>query len=503
MRLPLAASGVALAVGANAATVTVGIQINSASVETPGPSAALFAAPPYTCVRNFYVATNGSDANAGTLAAPWLTIQKADTAARVGGDCVNVQPGTYAAGASLKNGGNQSSPTGYVVYRCMTQDGCKITESDHGFAILSTAGLGYIMIDGFELAATTRAAYGVGILIYSGSNAWPASGSATTHHIWVLNSVIHGYGQSGIQTGQSDWNVFAHNQAYGNAGITCDAQGSGISLAEPLALAGYTPTAFDLNNPVTGTAGASFHQFVTWNHVYNNALTSCGTPSNAYDTDGNGIIADTWNWNFAAGTTPYVGGGLIAFNVSYNNGGGSIILTQSQAITVANNSVYNSYLDPANSGSGRGTIFGNNSYGNTFINNVSVSIPAAHTKCAYNTVPYAMWNNALIGSPPSTAYTADSFSNNITNTIGTSCQGSDVSVYNGDAYSATANKKMTNPLWVSVGDTMAGSQTTPPVGANFALQPASPVIGYGQTKTWLSPQSVDAGACPHQATTCP
>src|ERR1700689_567731 len=31
----------------------------------PGPSAALFASPMYTCVNNYYVATNGSDSNPG------------------------------------------------------------------------------------------------------------------------------------------------------------------------------------------------------------------------------------------------------------------------------------------------------------------------------------------------------------------------------------------------------------------------------------------------------
>ena len=47
---------------------------SSRITELPGPSAALHAAPFYTCVRNFYVATNGNDRNPGTLAQPWLTI---------------------------------------------------------------------------------------------------------------------------------------------------------------------------------------------------------------------------------------------------------------------------------------------------------------------------------------------------------------------------------------------------------------------------------------------
>ena len=43
-----------------------------ADVNAPGPSAALFAHPYYSCKTNYYVATNGSDANNGTSPnSPW------------------------------------------------------------------------------------------------------------------------------------------------------------------------------------------------------------------------------------------------------------------------------------------------------------------------------------------------------------------------------------------------------------------------------------------------
>src|SRR6516162_9481458 len=107
-------------------------------VESPGPSLALFNSPYYTCVRNFYVATNGSDSNSGTSASsPWQTIAHADTSSRTGGDCINVAPGSYSAfNRGISHGGTTASSTGYVTYRCTApgftagnpSGGCVITD---------------------------------------------------------------------------------------------------------------------------------------------------------------------------------------------------------------------------------------------------------------------------------------------------------------------------------------------------------------------------------------
>jgi parallel beta-helix repeat protein len=481
---------------------------SGAKLQKPGPSADLFASPFYACVRNFYVATNGSNSADGSQAHPWLTLQHANDSGPLAGDCINVQPGTYSAGVTISHGGNLAAATGYVAYRCTMLDACIVSDPGAAFAIeTSTFPMpNYVVIDGFELAASSAQTYGQGIKVWDGNESGPTAANSS-HHVWVINNVIHGYGQTGVQMNDGEFFYTIHNAIYDNARVTCDAQGSGISYVVLKAFAGYNPTGDDKTNPsaqigslVTGSS--FFHNAVEWNVVYDNALTQCGTAGSPTDTDGNNIIMDTLNNNGSTGVA-YPNPTLVAFNVVYNAGGGGVHVFNSEYVTVANNTCFNNYLDPYNNGSERACIDSTGSYGDTFINNIAVAIPATHTNCAYTTVPYSMWNNAFIGSPASSGGTRDTFSNNISDIVGgTSCQG-EFLMNNGDVYSCTANKCKTSPGWVNVGATSAGNETTPPVGANFALAAGSPAIGYGQTQAYLPPQSVDVGACSHTFTTCP
>jgi hypothetical protein len=477
-------------------------------IQKPGPSADLFASPFYSCTRNFYVATSGSDSGDGSQAHPWLTLQHANDSGPVAGDCIDVGPGTYSTGVTISNGGNHAAANGYVVYRCSTLDACIVTDPGAAFAFeTSTFPMpNYVVIDGFELAASSAQTYGQGVKVWDGNESGTTAKNSS-HHVWVLNNLIHGYGQTGVQMNDGEFFYTIHNTIYDNARVTCDAQGSGISYVVLKAFGSYAPTPDDKTNPsplIGSFANGSsfFHNAVEWNVVYDNALTQCGTAANAYDTDGNDIIMDTLNNGGSTGVA-YPNPTLVAFNVVYNAGGGGVHIFNSEYVTVANNSCFNSYLDPYNNGSARACIDSTGSYGDTYVNNIAVAIPASHSTCAYSTVPYAMWNNAFIGSPPSGSSAPDTFSNNISFIVGgTSCQG-EVLMNNGDAYSCTGNKCATDPGWVDVGKTSAGTETTPPSGANFALAAGSPAIGYGQAQSYLPAQAVDVGACSHTLTTCP
>ena len=480
----------------------------SSSAQDPGPSAALFASPYYVCDTNYYVSTSGSDTTGtGSSSEPWATLQHANGELPSGGNaegyCINVVASATAyAGVSISAGGNYASSTGYVVYRCTTMDGCTVNQDASGQVadFYISPGANYVMIDGFTMT-NNNVNYGQGVEVYNSNTC------CSSHHIWVLNSIITQQGQSGMQLNDGEYFYAIHNTIYANSNASCSAQGSGISICTPKAFTSYSPTGDDKDNPnsligsfVTGSS--FFHNVVEWNVLYNNALTQCGTAGDAYDTDGNNIIMDTFSAS-GGNTANYPDQTLIGFNVVYNAGGGGVHIFNSEYVTVANNSCYNNYLDPYNNGSERACIDSANSFGDTYLNNIAVAIPASHTTCAYTTVPYAMWNNAIIGSPPS-GDAADTFSNNITDIMGsyTSCQG-EIAMYSPDTYSSSSNKEATNPLWVNVGNTSVGTETTQPVGTNFSLQSDSPAIGYGLTETYLPSQSVDVGACAHTLATCP
>ena len=281
--------------------------------EHPGPSHELFEKPYYACTTNYYVSLSGSDSNSGTSpSTPWLTLQHANdslpTGGAAAGSCINVAPGTYAQGVLINAGGNLASSTGYVVYRCTTMDACIVTDvaagGENGSFTWNTSVQpmtgNYVMIDGFTMKAASETGYGQGVQLWAGSNNYVLS----VHHVWIMNSIISGYGQAGVNMNNDEYFYVIHNRVYGNANAGCAAQGSGIAFVTMIAQPNYTQTPDDLNNPVVGNIGPGLHNAIEWNIVYNNATTSCGSPGNPYDTDGNNIILDTLDGVGVPGSKP-------------------------------------------------------------------------------------------------------------------------------------------------------------------------------------------------------
>ena len=479
-------------------------------VVAPGPSAALFAAPYYTCATNRYLATaanGGSDSNDGTTATaggghgPWATIGKFDGLAAAGW-CLNIGDGSYAAGTGgigLSHGGSSATAGGYIVYRCVHMNACTIdgTNLAAGQTAIGFAGPSYIQFDGMNFTGNPNSSNQDihGIFVGNGS---------TSHHIWVLNSNLDGFTLQGPTMNGQDFNYVMHNAIYYNARNSC-LDGSGYSAWHVTASA-VTLTADDHANPNgallgipsfdTGT-GSTFRFVTGYNVFYNNAQTLTNCPN----TDGNGFIFDD---NSGGG---YSGAHLIAFNVSYNNGGGCIHIFFSQNAWVYNNSAYNCYLDPNIAGSFRGTTDDERgstaSFPGHYGNNISVAIQGTG---------HLATNSSWLFS--STSLPSGNVNHNISFKIG---GGTELSFQNGvssSVWNTSNNKSATDPLWADVGRTNSGSMTAAPNGANFALctaagvpnaacTAASPAIGYGQVASFLPAQATDAGACHHSLTSCP
>ena len=96
----------------------------------------------------YYVATNGSDQNPGTLDEPWLTIQHAATNLAAG-DTVLIREGTYHESVYIGQGGSEGNPITFSAYPNETTviDGTGVTESQNGLIITQS----YITLNGLEI----------------------------------------------------------------------------------------------------------------------------------------------------------------------------------------------------------------------------------------------------------------------------------------------------------------------------------------------------------------
>ncbi len=154
------------------ATATVTIQLPSRSGKT------------------YYVSTSGSDTNAGTLSAPWRTIQHAANTV-VAGDTVQVRAGTYNEIVTMKTSGNATS--GYITFQnypgeAPIVDGTGLVAGGQTGLFSLEGTFNYIVIQGFEIrnfSSSTKGKVPVGIDFEgAGSN------------IEILNNHIHNIAQT-------------------------------------------------------------------------------------------------------------------------------------------------------------------------------------------------------------------------------------------------------------------------------------------------------------------
>ncbi|MDH7487801.1 MAG: right-handed parallel beta-helix repeat-containing protein [Anaerolineae bacterium] len=102
--------------------------------------------------HTYYVAPNGNDANPGTAALPWRTIQHAANTLTAG-DTVYIRAGTYNERVIPQNSGAAGQPITYAAYpgETATIDGSGITLPDDLAGLFEIAGRSYIRLSGLRL----------------------------------------------------------------------------------------------------------------------------------------------------------------------------------------------------------------------------------------------------------------------------------------------------------------------------------------------------------------
>ncbi len=149
------------------------------------------AAPVSAAGNTYYVATDGDDANVGTPAAPWRTIQRA--ADLMGpGESAYVRAGTYNEGVTLRNAGAPGTPITFSAYpgETVVLEGGGLINAGFATDFSDPArNISDIAISGFTIRNFRQ----------NGLAAW-----STNDRLTLSNLVIEGNGDFGILISNSD-----------------------------------------------------------------------------------------------------------------------------------------------------------------------------------------------------------------------------------------------------------------------------------------------------------
>ncbi len=148
------------------------------SYTSSGASSAPIAA---ASANTYYVSVTGNDANTGTLASPFKTIQKCINVSSADSACL-VRSGTYNENLIINKSGTATGPIILAKY----QNEAVTINGGTGHAIRDTGGSNYWIIDGFTISTTGSSSSAI---LVSSAN-W--GGSTPTHWIIRNNSLLGG-----------------------------------------------------------------------------------------------------------------------------------------------------------------------------------------------------------------------------------------------------------------------------------------------------------------------
>ncbi|MNW39336.1 hypothetical protein D3C74_164250 [compost metagenome] len=325
-----------------------GLGLVAGNVQPPAASAA---------GTEYYVATSGSDSNAGTNDAPWKTLQHAADVAPAG-STVYVRGGVYKQKLKITRSGSASQgPIVFTNYGTETAiiDGSGLSVSGNE-GLIELADVNYVTVQGFEIRNFTTASKNVvpiGIYVH-GSGGF----------INLSNNKIHDIKNTVTPTGKDRLGRDAHGIAVYGTKAPASIHDLTISGNELYNLVLGSSESLVLNGNVDG--------FVATNNLIhdddNIGIDLIGfegtAPNTAYDQARNGLVKGNRVYNNSVQNNPsyksddnsaggiYVDGGkdsIIEQNYSYNNDIGVEIASEhagkaTSNITVRSNVIYNNRL---------------------------------------------------------------------------------------------------------------------------------------------------------------
>ena len=165
--------------------------------------------------NTYYVAKTGSDSNPGTVAQPWLTIQKAANAV-VAGDTVYVRSGTYNEQINVTS--KIGTAIAHISFKVYPSESVVIDSGGRN-NIFSIANSTYVTVSGFEM----KNSYSFGVLVEGQSS-----------NIIIEDLTIHSIGGSAILCGNDTglYTPTVHNILIDGCNVyNCCTSGTGETIS--------------------------------------------------------------------------------------------------------------------------------------------------------------------------------------------------------------------------------------------------------------------------------
>lgn len=368
---------------------------NLDSVPARGRGSAVSMAAAATVNPNaIFVATDGSDANPGTMAQPLRTISRALAKAGMSGEVI-VRAGTYKERLNVSNSGTAAAYFWLHSYPGET-------------VVLDASGLGigkwspfvnisgsYVKFDGFQ--ATNSGGDGIDV-------------ADQASYVQIINNVIHDSQTQGLAIG-GKYHLIQNNDVYFNSAKN----------------KGNPNTGWDQGMSITGN-NSDTHIMVVGNKVHENWGEGIGTILGGGTNIANNIVYDNFSVEIYASDAPNV---TVSGNFIYNTGnpsflnGGKRSVGIGVAVERAGNNVSGGvYINNIDVGSSRGFLFWDESgyapltnaliANNTFVNETEagIEIDASRPGNSNVTLVNNLAYNTVGGSPGAGSASGVSFSNN-------------------------------------------------------------------------------------------